>query len=294
MRTARSMQTFVSTSIIALSFTASSASLYDSALVHYEFESLGAGGEVADSSPNNVDLIASGGTASLINGITGNAIRLPDGVVLTTTGTGSDDSILNVTRDTSFSLAAWIKLENATDRFFLASKVLREDPNDSDTGLELQGWSFTVDAGGKLAAIWRYDHTPTSGTSADARIIVNSDTTITDTAWHHVALTFSYDEADATRGMRIYLDGTLQPMTASSTGLAGIADYDLSHDSPFNFSGRYDSQLNEGGAVDDFAVWNSVLSPSDIAALAPEPATFSLLLGSLLYVGRASVRRKSN
>jgi hypothetical protein len=107
-----------------------------------------------------------------------------------------------------------------------------------------------------------------SGTAAEARIITTTDTIIDDTDWHHVALTISYDETDANRGMRIYLDGVLQPMTSSSTGLAGIDDIDLSHDSPFNLSGRYDAQLDEGGNVDDLAIWGSTLSASDIASLA--------------------------
>ena len=261
--------------------TANANTLYDSALVYYEFETLGAGGEVTDSGSNGVDLLAVdtqgfGTPANLITGVNGNGLNLPDPVVLTTTGTASDDSILNVTRDTSFSVAAWVKLENNGDRFFLASKVIREDVGDGD-GLELRGWSFDIGTGGKLTGLWRQDHTPVSGTTAEARIIVDSDTTITDTEWHHVALTFDYDESDATRGMRLYLDGALLSMTASSTGLAGAGDIDLSNDSPFNLSGRYDSQLNEGGSVDDFAIWNSVLSATDIASL----AGVSVLIGDL-------------
>ncbi len=252
--------------------SASASSLYDSALVYYEFETLGAGGEVTDSGPNSVDLLAVDAQgfetpANLVTGVNGNGLLLPDPVILTTTGTTSDDSILNVTRDTPITVASWVKLENVGDRFFLASKMIREDIGDGD-GLELRGWSFDIGSGGKLTGLFRYDHTPVSGTSSEARIIADSVTTITDTDWHHVALTFSYDETDDTRGIRLYLDGELVTMTAVSTGLAGVDDIDLSSDSPFNLSGRYDSQLNEGGSVDDFAIWNSALTATDIASLA--------------------------
>ncbi len=277
--------------------TVSASTLYNSALVHYEFETLGSGGEVTDSGPNHVDLVAAGGTANLIPGVNGvgNALDLTDNanpVVLTTTGTTSDDSILNVTRDTPWSVAAWVKLSNVGDRFYIVSKVIRNVPGGSGS-TDLRGWSFDISANtGKLTAIWRYDNTPVAPmTAAEARIIVDTtDHFITDTDWHHVAMTFDYDELDATRGFRIYVDGELATMNASSTGLAGASDWDLSaQSSPFNLSGRYDSQLNEGGSVDDLAIWNSVLTPTEIASLVPEPASVALMVTgaiSLLTSGR--------
>lgn len=247
--------------ILPLFVPAYGNSLYDSAVVYYPFETLGAAGEVTDANANNVHLVASGGAASLVNGVDGNGIRLPDGVVLTTTATGSDDSVLNVTRDTPFTIASWVKLENATDRFYLASKYRR------DTGgpLELRGWSFGVDNAGVLDAIFRLDQ----ALGVDGRIQIRTTTSIADTNWHHVAMTFAYDETDETRGMRLYIDGVLQPMTALATGLAGVNDIDLSHDWPFVLSGRYDVQLNEGGSADDLAIWKTVLTPQQIASLLP-------------------------
>ncbi len=271
----RLTQWFTVVTAMTLMAVGASADLFDTAVVHYEFETLGGSGEVTDSGPNGVDLIAAGGSASLITGVVGNGLQLYDGnpsanpVVLTTTGTSSDDSILNVTRDTPVSISAWIKLQNVGDRFFIASKMIRNVPGGSGS-TDLRGWSFDVSANtGKLTAIWRYDNTPDSGTVADNRIIIDSaDHFITDTNWHHVALTYSYNEADTTRGFRIYVDGELAGMNPVSTGLAGASDWDLSaQDSPFNFSGRYDAQLNEGGSVDEFGFWNAVLSPAQIGTL---------------------------
>ncbi|MCC6680765.1 MAG: LamG domain-containing protein [Phycisphaeraceae bacterium] len=276
--------------------TVSASTLYNSALVHYDFETLGSGGEVTDSGPNGVHLVAAGGTANLITGANGvgNGLQLPDPVILTTTGTTSDDSILNVTRDTPWTVAAWVKLSNVGDRFYIVSKVIRNVPGGSGS-TDLRGWSFDISANtGKLSAIWRYDNTPVLPmTAAEARIIVDTtDHFITDTDWHHVAMTFDYDELDATRGFRIYVDGDLAAMTTTNPGLAGASDWDLSaQSSPFNLSGRYDGQLNEGGSVDDLAIWNSVLTPTEIASLVPEPASVVLMLAGALSVFSGGHRR---
>ncbi|MCC6680764.1 MAG: hypothetical protein IT445_07665 [Phycisphaeraceae bacterium] len=251
-----------------------SADLFGSAVVHYEFETLGGTGEVTDSGPNGVDLlVAAGTTANLVTGIVGNGMQIYDPgntnlVVLTTTGTTSDDSILNVTRDTPVSISAWVKLENVGDRLFIASKMIRNVPGGSGS-TDLRGWSFDISANtGKLTAIWRYDNTPDVGTVGENRIIIDSTTLITDTNWHHVGLSYGYNEADAYRGFQIYVDGQASGMTAVSTGLAGASDWDLSaQDAPFNFGGRYDAQLNEGGNVDEFGFWNATLTPLQMQSL---------------------------
>jgi len=285
--------TFALASLAAFPLAPAFAAVYDTALVHYEFETLGSGGEVTDSASNGVDLLATGGAASLVAGPNGgNGLLLPDPVILTTTGTTSDDSILNVTRDTPFSIASWIKLQNAGDAFYLASKVIRNVPGGSGS-TDLRGWSLSLVSSGagasKLSAIWRYDNTPASGSVADNRIFVESAEFITDTDWHHVALTYSYDESDATRGIRLYIDGELVGMNTISAGLAGTSDWDLSaQDAPFNLSGRYDTQLEVGGSVDEFAIWNSALTAQQVAGLAgvPEPASLSLLALGLAAIAR--------
>jgi hypothetical protein len=126
--------------------------------------------------------------------------------------------------------------------------------------------------------------------TAAERIIVTATPTIADTDWHHVGFTFGYDEGDATRGLRMYIAGAPVAMSASSTGMAG-ADRDLSTTVPFTVSGRNNGQVDDGGLIDDLAVWKSVLTPQDFAAIGsitstPEPASLAGLCVAALVLRR--------
>jgi Concanavalin A-like lectin/glucanases superfamily len=254
--------------------------LYDSALVYYDFESLGSGSEVTDSGTAGLDLTASGAVSLVAGPAGGNAINLPDGIVLTPTVAGASDGVLDVTRDTEVTVAAWIKIANVGDGLYLASK--------SSVSPLFRGWAFQLRTDGRLQATWRYQNV-----AAD-RIFAFSTATIKDTDWHHIAMTFDYDATDtAGLGFKFYVDGVLGTSTLDPNAQGLATEADLSNTNPFTVSGRNGSQIDQGGSVDKFAFWKTALSAQAVSSLAvPEPCALCLLcLGGYTLIGSRPRKR---
>lgn len=257
---------------------ASGNMLYDSALVYYDFESLGGGSEVTDSGTAGVNLTTSGAVSLVPGPLGGQAINLPDGIVLTPAVAGASDGVLDVTRDTPVTVAAWVKLSNVGGGLFLASK--------SSVSPLFRGWVFQLRTDGRLQATWRYQNV-----AAD-RIFAFSTATIKDTDWHHIAMTFDYDATDTdSLGFKFYVDGVLGTSTLDPNAQGLAVDADLSNTNPFTISGRNGSQIDQGGSIDKFAFWKTALSAPEITSLAvPEPCALCLLcLGG--YVALSSCFR---
>lgn len=266
-----------------LSASLAQAGLYDNALVHYTFDAFGDGNVLTDSGSAHIDLTTYGtagapGPAAIVSGArpwTGNGITIPDldglpnsdgGAFLAPVTLGSD-AALNTTRDTPFSLATWAQRSSTSNGFFIASK--------QQSGGDFKGWVFQISRTGILQAIFRNQNT------AAERIIVSSVNPISDTQWHHLGLSFQYNETDATRDVRMYVDGVAVDVTATATnlGMAG-ADRDLSNTVPFTISGRNGSQVDDGGQLDEFAIWKSSLSASDFASFVTAPVTVKQWAGT--------------
>jgi hypothetical protein len=73
------------------------------------------------------------------------------------------------------------------------------------------------------------------------------------------ALNFTRD-TPATVAAWIQRSGTGNGFFLASSGMAG-ADRDLSNTVPCTLSGRNGVQVDDGGYIDDFAIWKSALSP---------------------------------
>lgn len=114
-------------------------------------------------------------------------------------------------------------------------------------------------------------------------ISLTGATAINDNEWHHVAFTFNGNAAT------LYVDGVAD---AVESNLAGTI---LHGDAPFligsgNFGGASSVfRRNLDGWVDEVRLSDSALQPSQFLQV-PEPS--SALLGSLIVLGFASVRRR--
>ena len=111
----------------------------------------------------------------------------------------------------------------------------------------------------------------------------SSATTITNDAWHHIALVnHSNQTAD------LYVDGV-----AEITGASSVADNTNSPTDPYGF--LIDEFMHLGnpnlftkGKIDDARIYNHALTSTEVAqlaALVPEPASFQLTIVGMAAVG---------
>lgn len=140
----------------------------------------------------------------------------------------------------SFSLTAWVKTNDLAENQTLLSQ--------GDAVRLGKGIVLRLTTMGALQFSFTGDHTDTP----DAVLSP-------DKKWHHTAFTFDKD----TRQRRIYVDGVMQASgTASGVYLGnGITDIGRLNTAPFG--AEY-----WNGNLDDIAVYDGVLTPMDVAALA--------------------------
>jgi len=85
--------------------------------------------------------------------------------------------------------------------------------------------------------------------------------------WVHVAATYQYNASDPTRGVRLYVNGSLYD--CSLTHAASAFPLDTTNTKPFEFTAR-DTNNYLGtyeNSFDDMGVWNRVLSQAEIQQL---------------------------
>lgn len=106
-----------------------------------------------------------------------------------------------------------------------------------------------------------------------------------DGVWRYLAITLTNGS------QKLYLDGVLSA-TGSATGTIR---------SDLNVPLTIGAWIGDGasyfkGAIDDVKIYNTVLSASEIGALyaAPEPSTWSVIVGVLALAGAALRRRRNN
>ncbi len=167
-------------------------------------------------------------------------------------GTGSS---LNVTAD--FTIAAWVKLAPNTDGNYggIAGRLF------ATADLIYTGFGL-VRHSGNTFRLWVGDNTADLAKSA-----VSSNTTYTDTGWHHV-LGLRKDGKNY-----LYVDGVKQSATTTTPFVPSTDFFHI---------GRQYSHLNDRyfiGIIDDVRLYNRALADDEIGALAfcpkahsPEPA----------------------
>lgn len=281
-----------SIAVVAIAFNSAESAIFDSALVHYQFTQSQAAANLFADLRGNVNLQrgsgGSGAFPTIVPGPAnagGDAIQFASSRTLTPVTVGSD-SILNLpsSENSNFSLSAWVKRPANGEDFIVSSKM--------DASGNFRGWWVLVEDGGQITAIFR-----NSNVGSERLWYRTTDPVILDgdPDFHHVAVTYDFVDGgtDPDRGISIYLDGVLQPLTKDPNSLGDgfdSNDYDLSSSSPFTINGRNGAgTLGSSGAIAELAIWNTALSAQDIAGLTavPEPASLSLLtLGALAMLRR--------
>ena len=234
------LATITTVSIVA---GAAGASIYDDAVAYWPFE--GTGSTCADASATTpIDLLFSDASVTRVDGIVGQAVSSPVGAHWVTTD--GDVDALDITRDDDLSWAGWVNLQSAN--MFLATKMLGSDT--------YRGWYININGDQTVQFILRSANTTNEMIWMKSAVpIVKQD------AWTHLAVTYSYDETDDYRGVRMLVNGAEVPLTAVRTGLATAMPTE--NDVPYQMFARNGSGQGTGH-IDEVGIWNRPLTQADI------------------------------
>lgn len=173
---------------------------------------------------------------------------LLDGSSFVSAGTG-------VAFDTAmpFSAVAWVNGPLAQDSTIIGR--MRQ-------GNGYAGWELHVgtDAGGSEAGklnVWLING------FGPSYIQVNSPAIVMDESWHHVA--FTYDGSSKAAGVKIYVDGQDSTGEATADNLSATI---LAEDAELNLGSRQNGSAHVyQGSISEASVWQTVLTPGNIAYL---------------------------
>ncbi|MEO0476594.1 MAG: DUF1553 domain-containing protein, partial [Planctomycetota bacterium] len=161
----------------------------------------------------------------------------------------------NTEQDQPFSYGAWIK----TPGNVTGSPIAKMDEK-----AEYRGWDIYVHqrkVSMHLIHKWPYN---TLKVTTKADVLKPNN-------WHHVFVT--YDGSKKSTGVKIYIDGKVQPFDASHDTLNGTTI----SEAPLTFGARTPGSPFTGGSVDDVRIYSRLLSPDEVAMLAIGDAITPLL-----------------
>ncbi len=169
--------------------------------------------------------------------------------ILEVAGTGDFE------RDQAFSYGMWVKPGSDTLNGALLARM-----ND---GKDFQGWDLWTD-NSRVAShiIHQWD--------GDA-IRVMTSKKLNPNLWNHVFVT--YDGSSKAAGLSIYLDGKLQPSTATHDKLTGSIRTEV----PLKLGQRHNSSVVENVQSHDLRIYNRALTALEVAALADTGRASELL-----------------
>lgn len=203
-----------------------------------------AGGAVAADSVASRDGTLVGDATFVAGGVSGNAVQM------SRAGSGYIDfGDILAFNNGDFSFSIWVKMEegDTSEQLILG----RESANTG--GYFLRGNTF-LESYGTVGKAFFFAGT---GTQASGPQPISA-TSINDGQWHHVVVTYA-----ATGETRLYIDGVFEAATDS-------VDIPFA-DTPFRVGGYISAFLGDtadfDGLVDELAVYNDVLSDSEVAAL---------------------------
>ena len=236
--------------ILAMGGFAPAATVFDDAVAYWPFE--GTGSTVTDESLTTaIDLQFGAVDLLRVDGVVGQAIQSLDATQLVTSG--GDVDALDLSQNDEFTWAGWVNKQSSA--VALSSKMLSSNP--------YRGWWIYGRDDGALDFLLRSENT------AARRIWLRAEAgTLTDYTWSHLTVTFAYDAADPTLGVRMYSNGEERSLSfvSSSYGADFETGLPTDNDAPFNMFGRNNTGLGDG-CLDEVAVWNRVLSQAEIDEL---------------------------
>jgi|TARA_R110002110_G_scaffold111918_1_gene278485 hypothetical protein len=152
---------------------------------------------------------------------------------------------------TGFSISAWIKTTGTADTI-LAKNELSATEAEYDFGVGRDGKLNFYVYGGGGGGVFQYLRVDTP--------------TVHDDNWHHVAVTF--DLADATTSIIIYIDGVLYNAASAGTtyGSNGTWASPSNTTAPLQM-GRKGTVEYFGGNIDEVAIYQAKLSGADVLAI---------------------------
>jgi hypothetical protein len=154
----------------------------------------------------------------------------------------------------SFTVAAWAKIPARST----GAVVARMDEKDSYRGWDL--WVENDQLASHIIHHWQ-----------DNAIKVVSTKKMDSRKWHHLCMT--YDGSSKAAGVRLYVDGELQPLRIDANALKGT----LRNSVPFRIGRRSVSQGIKGLSVQDVRLYGVALAPGEVNSLAKATRLASLL-----------------
>lgn len=152
-------------------------------------------------------------------------------------------STLPSTKTSSFSVAGWVKVNSTSEHGIFLSNGKNASA----------GWAVGVGSGSVASAGNNLCAVSFGGSNIDFGAAIGS-------GWHHIVLT-----VDSSQVWRGYIDGVLCPNTATQTPGTPSGHFTLGADD--DGSGVPDSWAYFPGMLDEWGIWDKVLSPQEITNL---------------------------
>jgi len=165
----------------------------------------------------------------------------------------SDHDNLDFGSDERFSMGAWVLVDNRTKAGSLLTKIDIHSPYTGYQLIQQVGGSLWVEFVSEVTELMR----------------VNSSVMLESNKWYHVAMTYS--GTNSADGIKIYINGvdrTGNILYNESFATPSSMKTNL----PFQVGIRDSSYLPFSGDLDEIAVWNRTLSPTEVASIYDQQA----------------------
>ena len=196
------------------------------------------------------------------DGLLHNGVTFTTGIVEQAFSFDGVDDFVEVTNEASFdfertdafTIEAWIKT-SSDEILNIVSKMSDSPPS---RGFQLIKHRSSDGFLNRLHFFLTHSQ---FGTASDNMIRLSGTTDITDGNWHHLAVT--YDGSSTAAGVLMYVDGVLEPKLVTHDNLTETIQNDL----PLQISGREGSNTVFNGLIEEVAIFDRVLSLTEIQAI---------------------------
>jgi hypothetical protein len=163
--------------------------------------------------------------------------------------TVSDNSSLDFSTSTNFTLSAWVKMQGT-------SKATQRIISKTDATVGDGGWSFHYNANPDALRMFVTNDDSNNYCTMDA------STDIEDNQWHHISVVVNRNASCTTSDMSFYVDGKQETVSVFSS--TGDANQDVDNDDALEI-GTLASAGYFDGFIDEARVYNYARTPAQIA-----------------------------